>query len=468
MASWMLNLKINRDSGVPIYRQIVFAFVGLIQGGKLTSGTAIPGTRQLAKSLSINRNTVVQAYDELSAQGWIAFRHGSTPIVSTSIESINLLKSPTPSRSKSTSEKINAEKLILNDGYPDSRLFPNHVFSRTFGRITRQSGHKLFASNEDLSGYIGLRKSVARMLQLRRGMKLNEDELVITRGSQQAIFLIGLTLSKLNYRNILVESPGYGPAKKAFEAVGLRVTGVPVDCDGIKVDMIESKLLAGEKISAIYITPHHQYPTTVTLKANRRARLLSLAEKYDFWILEDDYDHDFHYDSSPIYPLASSESQKIIYFSSLSKVLSVGLRIGYVHAPDVILRELLQMKSLLDRVGDVLLEKTIAELMDEGEIQKHINRMRKIYKERRDYLMAGLENIFPDLSPPSGGMGLWLTLDATSCKRLNKALITSGILPVNVEQFTTMSPPPGARIGFASLNNEEADKLLTTMQNALR
>lgn len=468
---WEVPVELDMNSSRPIYQQIASAIINAIQSGRLASGAKLPGSRTLAQQLGINRNTVVEAYEELSTQGWIESSPGKSPVITKDLRGAEG-RGPTRVLSKKSDEPVVNLKLIrLNDGYPDTRLFPLEIFSRTFGRVARRSGHRLYMNEINPQGSLALRKALAGMLGLRRGIVCTEDDLIITRGSQQAIFLIALALKKISSTStIAIESPGYIPAYKSFTRAGFDLLKIGVDESGMNVDELEAHLLQGKKIDAVYITPHHQYPTTVTMKAQRRMKLLDLANRFNFWILEDDYDHDFHYDGNPVFPLASYHLfKKVIYICSLSKVLTIGLRIGYILAPLALQKEILEAKELVDKVGDPLLEKTISDLISEGELQRHVNKARVIYRQRRDFLCETLLKIAPLLQKPPGGLAIWMPLPkGMSFPQFSEHLSQKDFLPVDPSSYflspRSKSLDKFTRIGFGSLNEMEIKNLITILK----
>ena len=234
--------------------------------------------------------------------------------------------------------------------------------------------------------------------------------MLVTRGSQMALTLVARTLVRAG-DIVAVENFGYRPAWEAFRAAGATVLPVPVDRDGIDVDELK-RLASRTTLRAIYLTPHHQYPTTVTLKAARRVALFSLAQTERIAIIEDDYDHEFHYEGRPVLPLASADQVGlVVYIGTLSKVLAPGLRVGYVVAPPAVLRSLGAIRSLLDIQGDLATEAAIATLIEDGEVQRHIARVRRVYADRREILANSLRRAFGDgmeFTLAAGGMALWV------------------------------------------------------------
>lgn len=473
---WELAIDIDRGNKKPIFLQVVDEVIRHICEGRLVTGAALPGTRTLASQLCINRNTVTEAYSELMAQGWIESQHGKGTFVANLLPQ-NVLISRQRDQEKMIHPVV-AEKIIrlkLDDGSPDSRLFPMKDFARTYSEVARRMGVRKRPRETNPKGGEKLRSEIASMLRMRRALPVSADDILVTRGGQHALFLVAQVLSRVRKGRVAVESPGYRPAWEAFKANGLNLLEIPVDSDGIKVDWLEMHLRNGEELTAVFITPHHQFPTTATLKQERRLKLIELADKYNFWIIEDDYDHDFHFDLKPIFPLASlSGASRVIYVSTLSKLLTPDLRLGYLVAPEEILQELTKLREVMDRMGDPILEETLAELFEEGEIQSHANKMRAVYRYRRDLFVQslrahGLNRITFDV--PSGGTALWLKFEnGIDYAKFSQHLLSRGVVPVSSDLFTqnTEGLCLGIRIGYASMSEAEIELASQAIASALK
>jgi GntR family transcriptional regulator/MocR family aminotransferase len=209
---------------------------------------------------------------------------------------------------------------------------------------------------------------------------------------------------------IAVEAMGYQPAWRALAQPGATLVPVRVDAEGLDVDAL-AELVERAPVRAVYVTPHHQYPTTVTMSAARRMALLDLARRKRFAIVEDDYDHEFHYDGRPVLPLASADdSGSVLYVGTLSKVVAPGLRVGYLVAPELVREAAVELRFDFDRQGDHVTERALAELIEDGELQRHIWRTRRVYEARRAHFVEELRRELGqwlELSTPSGGMALW-------------------------------------------------------------
>jgi GntR family transcriptional regulator / MocR family aminotransferase len=258
---------------------------------------------------------------------------------------------------------------------------------------------------------------------------------------------------------VAVEHLGYRPAWESFRLAGAQVIGIPVDDRGLRIDVLQ-RALVEHRVRAAYVTPHHQFPTTVTLSAGRRLQLLDLARRHRFAILEDDYDHEFHYDGRPVVPLASADpGGVVVYIGTLSKVLAPALRIGYVVAPTPLIERIAAHRSYIDMQGDQVLEYAVAELLEEGEIQQHIRRVRREYATRRDVLVNALrehlgERIAFDV--PAGGIALWVKAIGVDVDAWARSARAKGAIVITAAEYALDGRPrPYMRLGFASLDGRE-------------
>jgi GntR family transcriptional regulator / MocR family aminotransferase len=258
------------------------------------------------------------------------------------------------------------------------------------------------AASCDSTKFLRLREALAAMLSATRGLAVDPSSVLVTRGSQMALALVARALTRPGDA-IAVEHPGYRPAWEAFRMARAEIVPVRVDEHGVDVEALQ-RVIARRSIRAVYVTPHHQYPTTVTLTAPRRLALLQLAAQERFAIIEDDYDHEFHYSGRPVLPMASADAAGlVIYIGTLSKVLAPGLRLGFIVAPDDLIERLVAYRSFVDLQGDPVLECAIAELFEDGLIQRHVRKMRRIYRARLEILAAALRIQLGRFLTPSAG-----------------------------------------------------------------
>ncbi|HEY8117596.1 MAG TPA: PLP-dependent aminotransferase family protein [Methylophilaceae bacterium] len=362
LRSWNLKLQLNRTSGTALYLQIAQKIIDEIQQGRLPPTTVMPGTRDLADSLSVNRKTVVLTYDELIAQGWLVTEHRRGTFVSSTLpSSSSITNDHSPDLVEITPQNLShAEQLQANqvnhesdiidftEGMPDSRLIPFEVLSRAFRRALVIGVRNNQLRYENSKGKIDLRNSIATMLNMARGLHIDADNICLVRGSQMGIFVAARVLTKPN-DYVAFENLSYTSARDAFKSCGARILNVEIDRYGIKVDELE-RLCKLHPIRAVFVTPQHQYPTSAIMSASRRKELLRLANIYDFKILEDDHDHEFHFTDNPAFPLASDDrSDRVIYIGSLSKILAPGLRIGYLVASPAFADKCAADVMLIDR-----------------------------------------------------------------------------------------------------------------------
>jgi GntR family transcriptional regulator/MocR family aminotransferase len=484
LRSWDLNLHITKSSGVVVYLQIAQQIIDEIQRGRLIPTAAMPGTRELAEKLQVNRKTIVLAYDELIAQGWLISesRRGTfvsaklphfSPAKPTNIDLKETTKDkPAPVLAKYAAaiESENMANLIdFNDGIPDTRLIPFETISKAFRHALIEPIRSNKLGYGDPKGMPNLRVALADMLNMERGLSVDIDNICIARGSQMGIFLAARVLANPQ-KYVVVESLSYPPAREAFRSCGAKILTVGLDQNGINVEALEA-LCKKYPISAIYVTPHHQFPTTVMMTAERRLKLLMLAEQYDFVIVEDDYDHEFHFHHHPVFPLASTaHAGRVIYVGSLSKVLAPGLRIGYLVASKEIINQCAAEVMLIDRQGNSVTELAVAALLESGEIKRHIRRTLKIYNERRNTLIDLLLNELVEhinFDSPNGGLAIWLRLNSgiDISKLVEKAMREKvKILPASLFSESNENVN-GIRLGFGSLN---ANELATGVQRLKR
>src|SRR6516225_2055432 len=346
MARWEVNFALERHD-VPLFQQIVSAVTADIQRGRLRPSDRLPGTRTLARALGVQRQTVVAAFDELVAEGWIVSQRGRGAFVSADLPDPKPRRFTSRESPASFADRTGFElqaaphpelpldvprgSLLFAPSRPDVRLAPAKTLGRTIRRAMN-TGWESLLSYGPPQGHPQLRKAVAEMLVSTRGLVAGPSNICITRGSQMALSLLAKSMLRPG-DCVAVEQLGYRSAWEAFRQAGAKLIGVPVDADGLQVEALD-RTLRRHPVRAVYVTPHHQFPTTVTMSAGRRLKLLDLARARRIAIIEDDYDYEFHYDGRPVLPLASADDAGVVvYVGTLSKILAPGLRIGYIVAP---------------------------------------------------------------------------------------------------------------------------------------
>jgi len=470
---------IDKSSDVPIYLQIANAMILSIRRGRIRPGLKLPGSRQLAATLKIHRKTMLAAVEELLSQGWIEIIPRKGTFVAKDLPEIKPRKIKGndvirgyPTRAGFTfrhdeliafpSSSSHSSALVINDGFPDIRLAPTDLFFRELRRLGKQGAFRKYYHYGNPKGPDHLLEILTSFLSDTRGLPITTSNLMITKGAQMAIYLATDLLVKPG-DHVVVGEPSYFSATLGFQQAGAIVHRVPVDDFGIDVNMIES-LCKKKKISLVYVIPHHHHPTTVTLTPERRIRLLELATKYKFAIIEDDYDYDFHYTSNPVLPMASLDHQgNVIYIGTLSKTLAPAIRTGFVVAPEDFIDAAAYRRRWIDRQGDNLMEVALAELYRNGTMASHIRKVLKIYRERRDHFCALLKDKLGDritFKVPDGGMSVWTTFIHADLKQVAAKAEKKGLTMSDGRLYNLFKNYNATRLGFASLNLKEQEKAI--------
>jgi GntR family transcriptional regulator/MocR family aminotransferase len=495
---WTITFEVDGPASTPTFLRIARAVAEDIRRGRLRAGDELPGSRTLAEQIGVHRNTVLAAYRELAAEGWITSEEARGTFVSDEIPDVaprrfapetvaaiaqrpafGLGRGPEEpndpladllARTRNPSPPGTRGRMSLGGGIPDVRLVPGAELARAIRRVLRRRPLDVL-SYGDPEGPLRLREALAEMVAKARGVAARAENVLVTRGSQMGIDLVSRTLIAPG-DVVAVEALGYRPAWEALRASGARLVPVATDANGIDVGAL-ADLAEREPLRGVYVTPHHQFPTTVTLAPARRLRLLDLARKKRFFVLEDDYDHEFHYEGRPVLPLASADAHGVvIYVGTLSKVLAPGMRIGFVVAPVPLVTKLAAVRRIVDRQGDHLLEMAVADLLEEGEIQRHVRRARRIYAERRERLARLLEaEIGGALSfaLPNGGTAIWARVapEVSPDVWAERADALGLVLqPARLFAFDGKSRP-FLRVGFAQHDEKEVREAVRRMKAAL-
>ncbi len=452
-----------------------------VVSGVIPEGLKLPGSRKMGVLIGVSRRTVILAYEELEAQGWIVIHPNQGTFVSSKIPVVDKKPIKAGFQEQPTTEKVGfarSDKLdfldyytppklegiryVFDTGYPDVRLAPSRDLSQSFNRALRSKRHsKILNYYSDFLGHPHLREALAIYLSETRGIKTALPQLMITRGSLMAFTAIFQVLLEKGDK-VVVGDVSFMVANNIVRIAGGEVVTVPVDDDGIDVNALE-KLCQKEVIRAVFVMPHHHHPTTVSLSAGRRMKLLWLAAEYRFAIIEDDYDYDFHYASSPILPMASADRNgTVIYVGSLSKIVAPGLRLGFVVAPADFIRDLARVSRFMDCHGNTALEKAVASLFQEGIIRRHLKKSLKVYRERRNLFCQLMQDNLGErvrFRIPEGGLAAWAQFDEQlPLPELRDRAAAQGLL-ISRSVFTERENRPinAIRMGFASLNEQELE-----------
>ncbi|MFL6072827.1 MAG: PLP-dependent aminotransferase family protein [Mycobacteriales bacterium] len=343
--------------------------------GRLAVGAALPSTRTLAADLGVARRTVLAAYQQLAAEGYLDCRQGAPVRVAYSA----------PARPAATApEHADTPRADLRPGHPAPSSFPRLAWTRAARQALRLAPDAAFGYG-DVRGHRLLRETLAGYLGRARGVTTEPGNLLVCGGFRQALYLTCQVLRARGHTALAMEDPCSPNHRRIAESAGLAVCPVPCDGDGLRVD-----LLAGTPARAVLVTPAHQYPLGGTLAADRRTALVGWARERDGLVIEDDYDGEFRYDRHPVGALQPLDPDRVAYTGTTSKTLAPGLRLGWLAAPPALLDELVEHKGLVDRGTGVPDQLTLAELIGSGGFDRHLRRMRLSYRSRRDQLRDAL------------------------------------------------------------------------------
>ncbi|UEH08456.1 PLP-dependent aminotransferase family protein [Pseudomonas sp. HN8-3] len=474
------GIELDRRQGLT--RQLYDALRQRVLDGRLVSGTRLPATRDMAAALSISRNSVVRAYDQLYAEGFIESRVGDGTYVSqlptakklstklstgfstglpTALSTNRLDNAHTQASEVIHSgglDRVRHNHLVqppcgppraFRVGVPAFDLFPFEVWAKLNGAFWRKPDLAQLCYG-DPAGDERLRGLIAAYLRTARGLQCTTEQIVITSGAQQAISLCAQLLVEPG-DCVAVENPGYRAAGHAFALAGGRLKGVPVDGDGIDCEVLNRL----KDCRVTYVTPSHQYPLGVVMSLARRLQLLAWAERTGGWIVEDDYDGEYRYTGAPLSPLAALDrSGRVLYVGTFGKVAFPALRLGYLVLPPGLVEAFAQRRAVDMRHSEVSTQAVMAEFIAAGHFQRHIRRMRRAALNRRNALLVGWPSELPGVGAlPSVAAGLHLTVRVDSLAREQALLAQARAVDVEINGLSgywlaDTGPPPDQRAGL--------------------
>ena len=477
------------------YRNILDGLARAIKSGRLPSGTALPGTREMATLLGVNRKTVILAYEEAAIKGWLTSEQRRGTFVNAGFAPTDTPSAPEPRPAATAAPGYAldysaaslpayfdaladyrkdygdaADTLFFDNGMPDHRLLPQATLQRYYRSAMKSAFRADWVRYGNQAIEDQLRTALAEMLGSTRAFKTSPTRICLTQGTQPALHLIASLLIRPGDR-VLVERLSYPPAWAIFRDLGADIRAIDVDEAGCVVQQIEA-ICQQQPIRFIYLTPHHQFPTTVSLRADRREKLLSLSTQHGFAVIEEDYDHEYHFNGRPYPPLASDpRHQNVIYLGSLSKLLGSTFRCAFIVAPENLINALNKRQRLLASHSDVVLQKMLAELIASGELRRHVRRSARQYRLRQATLIACLRQHFGDhiaIRAPEGGLALWVTFnDEIDVDKMVQRAAQEHLFVRNGRQFSpTAEKVNGLRLGFAAMTPAELEAAVTRLHQA--
>ena len=439
-----LLIALRPDARVPLHRQIETSIRDAIRTGRLPRGSALPPSRALAADLGVSRGVVVEAYQQLAAEGYLASRAGGYTHVAAG---------PAPPATGPVPARKPAPLIDLSYGRADVSSFPRAAWLRAIRGALADAPNSVFGYLTG-SGVPQLRIALADYLNRVRGTLAHPDHIVICTGYAQGMTLLIGVLAAGGVKRLALEDPSSADdALPAARAAGLNVVGIPVDGDGIRAD-----LLRESDADAVILTPSHQWPTGSVLSAGNRAAVIRWATERGAIIIEDDYDAEYRYDRTPVGALQGLAPSHVVYAGSASKTLAPGLRLGWLALPGHLAGPVAAAKIAADRGSPALDQLAFADLITRGEFDRHLRRMRPVYRRRRDAVLAALGRHLPWLEPTGISAGLHLVTWLPP--HLNEAAVVGaarreGVGIDAVGPYRIGQPGPGGLIfGYATVSEQ--------------
>ena len=438
-----LLVMLQPDAHVPLHRQIETSIRDSIRAGRLVRGASLPPSRVLAADLGVSRGVVVEAYQQLTAEGYLTSRAGGYTQVAAAgavleVPELRPARPPGPA-------------IDLSYGRADVSSFPRAAWLRAIRSALTDAPNEVFGYLTG-RGVPQLRTALAGYLNRVRGTVAEPEQMVICTGYAQGVSLLMGVLAAAGAKRLALEDPSSNDdALPAARAAGLEVIGVPVDGDGIRVD-----LLRDSAADAVILTPSHQWPTGSVLSARNRAELIRWATGRGAVIIEDDYDAEYRYDRTPVGALQGLAPGHVVYAGSASKTLAPGLRLGWFVLPGHLTEPMAAAKIAADRGSPALEQVALADFISRGEFDRHLRRMRPVYRRRRDALLAALARHLPGLEPAGVSAGLhlvtWLPPDLDEATVVGAAR-QAGVALDAVGPYRITNPgPDGLIFGYATVN----------------
>lgn len=487
-----LQMRLNdaQFQRLGLHQRIQRALRALILDGALAPGLKLPATRVLAKSLGIARDTVENAYVQLQRDGFIVRREGSGSYVCEAIGTE--LRGASRRRIKAQAVKTSQAapgaglsqrgRMILDSsgvadqqvikafatGLPETRSFPTEVWERLQRQVMKDYRSSVLLHG-DPQGAESLRKAIATYLNLERGAKCSPDQVLVLSSTRQALFLCAQLLVDVG-KPILLENPGYYGARKAFETAEAKVVPIDVDESGIRTDLLHADRSGA---TCVYVTPSHQYPTGATLTLERRLELINWAAEKGKWVIEDDYDSEFHYDGKPTACVQGLDKyQRTLYLGTFSKTLFPGLRMGYMVLPPELVKAFTYARSMMDGHTPQILQLTLARFMEDGHYNAHVRAMRKLYAGRQAIMLDAIGKHLGDVVTacrPQGGLQIPCVLhEGWSEEKTIRQAANAGVQLAGLSRlYAGAATKQGWLLGYSSLTAHEIETAMLRLANAL-
>jgi GntR family transcriptional regulator/MocR family aminotransferase len=448
-----LLIELDRTASEPLHRQLADGLRGAIRSGRLAPHTRMPSTRVLATDLGVSRRLVVDAYSQLTAEGFLSSRHGSPTRVAT-VDAASAPRHTEPPR---------RYDVDFQPGSPDLGSFPRAAWLRALRLGLAETGSDSLGYIEP-QGLTAARATIADYLRRTRGVQADARHIVLCSGATQAIALLARVLQGSELP-LAMEDPGFWLHRMVLQHNGINPMAVPIDDDGLDVDE-----LAGSGATTVLTTPAHQSPTGVVLSAGRRTALVEWARAGNL-IIEDDYDAEYRYDRAPVGALQGIAPDRVVYIGSASKTLAPGLRIGWMVLPPHLVGPIRLSKGLADTGSSVMDQIAFASLLTTGGYDRHLRQMRRRYLARRNALLQALDRYLPQATVLGAAAGVHLTVRFPDGYPIADLVRRAAAMRVNVEPLAPCyadpaTAAPGLLLGYANLTESAIDAGVQTLAHA--
>jgi len=485
----LLTLPLNTRTNAPLFRQLYEALQRSILDGTLPRGVRLPATRGLAEELGVSRNTVMNAYEQLLAEGYLEGKVGSGTYVPRTLpeEMIQVREPPRQMRPAprkrpplsrrgevlAGNAKLAASSVYMprpfRAGIPALDAFPFETWMRLVARHHRRPPRDLL-SYGDPAGYAPLRRAIAAHLGPARAVHCDPEQVVVLTGAQQGLDLIARVLLDPQ-DSAWMEDPGYPSARAALQGAAIRLVPVPVDTEGLDVAAGNARC---PDARLVYVTPSHQYPLGVTMSLSRRLALLDWARRAKAWVVEDDYDSEFRFAGRPLAAMQGLDRDgRVIYMGTFSKTLFPSLRLGYLVVPPDLVEAFVASRSVIDRQTATLTQAVVADFLNEGHFLRHIRRMRTLYRERQETLVrAAKREMGGELEVCPGETGLhvmgWLC-EKWDDRQASHAATEAGVKATPLSSYCIEPHERGGlMLGFGAYDSRQIRDSIRRLASALR
>lgn len=470
------TLVLDRRSAENLHRQIYAQLRGLIESRSLESGFALPSTRALSRDLGIGRNSVIAAYDQLALEGYLQIRKQAPPVV-VDLPSRAPVSGGQPDgdghRLSARGRLLQSQRyhqgrpgqITLHPGMPDPDNFPFNTWAKLLAHRAKHARHDLFGAYH-IDGYPPLREAIARYLTVSRGVKCATDQIIITNGAQGAFDLLARLL--LDPGDIVwMEEPGYYGASAAFLSAGAQLEPFHVGPDGWRL------VSPARPPRLVYVTPSCHHPLGKTMPMEQRLNLIRMAESWNAWIIEDDYDSEYRFNGQPMPALQGIDvSGRVVYVGTFAKILFPAMRLGFMVVPPAVSAGIAAALSATGHFAPLLTQAALADFMNEGHFSRHLRRMRRLYAARRQMFLDHFETHLGKWMAPqrtdAGIQILGVFRQPCDDRRIAAAAVTHGlnVSPLSI-QYLGRKPPQGLVLGFAASDERATRKAMVTLHDIL-